>query len=176
MAQLPSGGWVVVLFYTKGMIILGIDPGTATTGFGVIRVEPGQTMMLDCGIISTPKDLPHADRLGILHADLAELIAHHKPDRAGLEKLFFTSNVTTAMAVSEARGVIILTLQQAGIELMEFTPTQIKQSTTGYGQAKKAQMQAMVQKILRLETIPKPDDAADALAIALAAAHSRTPR
>lgn len=158
------------------MIILGIDPGTATTGFGVIRVDRGRSTMLDCGIISTPKDLPHADRLRILYDDLSELIDCHRPVRVGIEKLFFTSNVTTAMAVSEARGVILLAIQQAGLELLEFTPTQVKQATTGYGQAKKPQMQSMVQKILQLDVVPKPDDAADALAIALAAAQKNTPR
>lgn len=158
------------------MIILGVDPGTATTGFGVIRVEKGRSTMLDCGIISTPKDLAHAERLRILYDDLSELITHHKPVRVGVEKLFFSSNITTAMAVSEARGVVLLAIEQAGLELAEFTPTQVKQATTGYGQAKKKQMQAMVQKILQLEVVPQPDDAADALAIALAAAHMITPR
>ncbi len=155
------------------MIILGIDPGTATTGFGVIRATGMKRELVDCGVISTPKDLPHNQRLLMLHLDLAELIAHHKPERAGVEKLFFASNVTTAMSVGEARGVVLLTLEQAKVPLVEFTPLQVKQATTGYGQATKQQIQQMVMKLLKLQTIPKPDDAADALAIALATATTK---
>lgn len=157
----------------KCMIILGIDPGTATTGFGVIRAEGHARELIDCGVISTPKDLPHNQRLLMLYTDLSELVAHHRPDRAGVEKLFFASNVTTAMSVGEARGVILLTLEQARVPLAEFTPLQVKQATTGYGQAKKPQIQQMVMRLLKLTTIPKPDDVADALAIALATAATK---
>lgn len=152
------------------MIVLGIDPGTATTGFGVIRTVGHKREFVDCGVISTPKDLSHAERLVMLHEDLKALLEHHKPERVGVEKLFFATNVTTAMSVGEARGVILFTLQQAGIPLIEFTPLQVKQATTGYGQADKKQIQQMVKKMLKLEVVPKPDDAADALAIALATA------
>lgn len=158
------------------MIILGIDPGTATTGFGVIEVAQGIKKYIDCGIITTAKTLPHAQRLAILAEDLVQLIATHKPDRVGIEMLFFATNVTTAMTVGEARGVVLLTMQQANIPIVEFTPLQVKQSTTSYGQADKKQMQLMVQKILSLPAIPKPDDAADALAIALTAAQMKTPQ
>lgn len=152
------------------MIILGIDPGTATTGFGVIRTDGAKRSLVDCGIISTPKDMDHGARLAMLHADLTALIKHHKPDRAGVEKLYFSSNVTTAMKVGEARGVVLLAIQQANVPFTEINPMQVKQATTGYGQARKPQMQDMVKRILNLEVIPRPDDAADALAIALAVA------
>jgi len=157
------------------MIVIGIDPGTATTGFGIIEVKGMQCVALDYGVITTDKSLSHSVRLKILHDDVAAILATYKPTAAGVEKLFFATNVTTAMKVSEARGVILLALEQAGVEIREFTPLQIKQATTGYGQAKKPQMQQMVMKILSLTDIPKPDDAADALAIALAAA-KKNPR
>ncbi|MEI7818681.1 MAG: crossover junction endodeoxyribonuclease RuvC [bacterium] len=158
------------------MIILGIDPGTATTGFGVIEVVGMKRRVLDFGVISTDKSHEHSARLEVLHNDLQAIITQYQPEIAGVEKLFFATNVTTAMKVSEARGVILLTLEQAGVQVLEFTPLQVKQSTTGYGQAKKPQMQQMVMKIFGLDAIPKPDDAADALAIALAASHKKTPR
>ena len=155
------------------MVILGIDPGTATTGFGVIEIDGHDRRAIDYGVISTDKSLEHAERLAILYADLQHILTTHNPTVAGVEKLYFSTNVTTAMKVGEARGVVLLALQQAGVFVHEFTPLQIKQATTGYGQAKKPQMQQMVQRILGLESIPKPDDAADALAIALAAAHKK---
>lgn len=159
--------------YTTTMIILGIDPGTATTGFGVIRVEGMRREIIDCGVISTHKDTPHPARLAELHADLTELIKRHTPDTAAVEKLFFATNVTTAMTVGEARGVALLTLQQAGVEIAEYTPLQVKQGITGYGKATKRQVQEMVKAQLKLEVVPKPDDAADALAIALTHAGQR---
>ena len=155
------------------MIILGIDPGTATTGFGVIEVDGHTRRAIDYGVISTDKSLDHAERLAILYKDLRHILTAHAPTIAGVEKLYFSTNVTTAMKVGEARGEVLLALQQAGVAIHEFTPLQIKQATTGYGQAKKPQMQQMVQRLLGLDSIPKPDDAADALAIALGAGHRK---
>lgn len=151
------------------MKILGIDPGTATTGFGVIEKIKGKFNTIDYGVISTPKDLPMSNRLLIVFNDLEELIAKHQPDTIAVEQLFFAKNVTTAISVGQARGVVLLAAQKADLSLKEFTPLQVKQSVTGYGQASKKQVQLMVQKILKLKDIPKPDDAADALAIAICA-------
>lgn len=149
------------------MKILGIDPGTATTGFGLIQKDGPKLVKIDCGVISTPKELEMPERLSILYEDLHEIIKTHKPDIVAVEKLFFTSNITTAMTVSQARGVVLLVAQQNSIKLAEYTPLQVKMSVTGYGKATKKQVQEMVKKILKLNVIPKPDDAADALAIAI---------
>ncbi len=151
------------------MIILGIDPGTATTGFGVINKTKGKVEAVDCGVISTPKNLPMSNRLLMLFDDLEEIIKNHQPDIIAVEQLFFARNVTTAISVGQARGVVLLAAQKADLALKEFTPLQVKQSVTGYGQATKKQVQQMVQKILKLKHLPKPDDAADALAIAICA-------
>jgi crossover junction endodeoxyribonuclease RuvC len=149
------------------MKILGIDPGTATTGFGLISKTGAKLTLLDCGIVSTPKTLDMPKRLTILFDDLTEIISHHQPDVIAVEKLFFTSNITTAMSVSQARGIILLVAAQQNIPVTEYTPLQVKMSATGYGKATKKQVQEMVKKILKLNTTPKPDDAADALAIAI---------
>lgn len=149
------------------MKILGIDPGTATTGFGLIDKSGTKLTKLDAGVISTPKTEPMEQRLRMLYDDLSELVSAHKPDYIAVEKLFFTNNITTAMSVSQARGIILLVVAQNKIALGEYTPLQVKMSVTGYGQAEKKQVQEMVKKILKLTTIPKPDDAADALAIAI---------
>lgn len=151
------------------MKILGIDPGTATTGFGVIEKTKGKFATIDYGAISTPKTLPMSNRLLILFNDIEEIIAKHQPDIIAVEQLFFARNVTTAISVGQARGVVLLAAQKADLNLKEFTPLQVKQSVTGYGQATKKQVQIMVQKILKLSSLPKPDDAADALAIAICA-------
>ncbi len=149
------------------MKILGIDPGTATTGFGLISKTGANLTLLDCGIVSTPKTLDMPKRLTILFDDLSEIIKHHQPDVVAVEKLFFASNITTAMSVSQARGIILLVAAQQNIPVAEYTPLQVKMSATGYGKATKKQVQEMVKKILKLNTTPKPDDAADALAIAI---------
>lgn len=149
------------------MKILGIDPGTATTGFGLIMKEGSKLTKIDCGVISTSKDLEMPKRLSILFDDLQELIKAHKPDVVSVEKLFFTNNITTAMTVSQARGIVLLVASQNNIPIAEYTPLQVKMSATGYGKATKKQVQEMVKKILKLSVIPKPDDAADALAIAI---------
>lgn len=155
------------------MIILGIDPGTATTGYGVIKQNSKRKEefeILDFGVITTKKSLGDAARLAILASDLSAIIKRYKPGRAGVERLFFTSNQKTAMTVSQARGVALLACEQAHIPIFEFTPLQVKSTLCGYGKADKRQVQLMVKQAFGLKTFPKPDDAADALAIALCAA------
>ncbi|MBP6179019.1 MAG: crossover junction endodeoxyribonuclease RuvC [Anaerolineales bacterium] len=149
-------------------LALGIDPGTATTGFGLVRLtRDGDLVAVSYGILSTPKDASPSARLVMLFDQLNSLLREHKPDTAAVEKLFFSKNVTTALAVGQARGVIMLCLQQAGIEPFEYTPNEVKQAVAGFGGADKRQVQDMVRALLQLEKIPKPDDAADALAIAI---------
>ncbi len=147
--------------------ILGIDPGTATTGFGVLDCRDGRYTLIDAGVISTPStDLMH-DRLADIYANVTEIIADHQPQVLSIEKLFFAQNVTTAMSVSQSRGVVLLAAAQAKLLVHEYTPLQIKQTITGYGKADKKQMQEMVRVLLALTEIPKPDDCADALAAAI---------
>lgn len=155
------------------MIILGIDPGTATTGYGMIRPtkRSGEFELEDFGVIETNKKWSDAERLEALAEDLERLIKTYKPTAIGVEKLFFTTNQKTVMTVSQARGVILLTAQRHKIPILEFTPLQVKNFICGYGKAEKKQVQYIVQKTFKLKTVPKPDDAADALAIALCAAH-----
>lgn len=149
-------------------LALGIDPGTATTGYGLVRIEPdGSLVAVHYGVILTPKDATAPARLVMLYDQLRELIHEYHPEIAAVEKLFFSRNVTTAIAVGQARGVVMLCLQQAGIEAFEYTPNEIKQAVAGYGSAEKRQVQEMVRALLQLASIPKPDDAADALAIAI---------
>lgn len=154
------------------MRILGIDPGTATTGFGVIESENQRLKFIDGGVVKTAPELDMPERLVIIHHELTELIAEIKPDIAAVELLYFATNVTTAMTVGQARGVVLLALSQAKIRIVEFTPLQVKQAVTGYGKATKPQIQEMVKTLLKLRSIPRPDDAADALAIAIAAAQT----
>jgi len=153
------------------MRIIGIDPGTATTGFGIIEHDHGRLMFVDAGVITTPAGSPMPERLITLHTELAQVIAETHPEQSAVELLFFATNVTTAISVGQARGVILLTLAEAGLIPGEYTPMQIKQAVTGYGGAKKPQMQEMVKTLLRLPQIPRPDDAADALGIAITHAH-----
>lgn len=157
---------------------MGIDPGTATTGFGVIDCDRGRYKFVDAGVITTPPTMAMPDRLMTLHEELAQVIADNQPDQASVELLYFSTNVTTAISVGQARGVILLTLAEAGLIPAEYTPMQIKQAVTGYGGAKKPQIQEMVKNLLALPAIPKPDDAADGLAIAMthAAQHQLAPR
>jgi crossover junction endodeoxyribonuclease RuvC len=155
------------------MLVLGIDPGTATTGYGLVReTQQGQLEAVAYGVILTPADELQEKRLLILYRQLQELILLHRPDSAAVEKLFFQRNVTTAILVGQARGVILLSLAEAGVPVAEYNPMQVKQAVAGYGAAGKAQVQQMVKAMLELEEIPKPDDAADALAIAICHAHS----
>lgn len=155
------------------MRILGIDPGTGILGFGVIDVVDGSKIKLvDGGVIRTPVKQADSLRLLTIYEELSEIIAQHKPSIISVEKLFFAQNVTTAMSVAQARGVVLLCGEQHGLQLFEYTPLQIKQAITGYGKADKKQMQEMVRVILNLPEVPKPDDCADALAAAIC--HSMT--
>lgn len=149
------------------MRILGIDPGTGILGFGVVDVERGNTSFVDAGVVRTPVNQEDSDRLFTIYHDLEEIINDVKPDVMAVEKLFFARNITTAMSVSQARGVVLLLGKQKKLQLYEYTPLQIKQAVTGYGKADKKQIQEMVKIILKLPQIPKPDDAADALAAAI---------
>lgn len=156
------------------MRILGIDPGLAIVGYGVIDSDKGVYRPVDCGVINTPKELSLPERLELIYKGMGELIDTFKPDQVAIEELFFTKNITTGITVAEARGVILLACKQSGLPMFEYTPNQIKQSLTGYGKADKKQIQFMITRLLGLKTIPKPDDAADALAIALT--HAQTNR
>jgi crossover junction endodeoxyribonuclease RuvC len=153
------------------MITIGIDPGTATTGYAVIKKKKDNSFdILDFGVIKTDKSLSDSARLHILEQDLDSILKEYKPERSGVEKLYFETNVKTAMTVSQARGVVLLTLEKRHVALQEFTPLQVKSMICGYGKADKKQVQYMVQKTFGLKSLPKPDDAADALGIALCAA------
>jgi crossover junction endodeoxyribonuclease RuvC len=155
------------------MIIVGFDPGLATLGYGVIKKEQrGKPVMLDYGVVSTPKDENLAVRLCMLERGVKEIIEKYKPDEIAIEELFFAKNVTTGINVAHARGVVLLTCVKECGRIFEYTPLQIKQALTGYGRAEKKQIQAMVKTFLGLNAVPKPDDAADALAVALT--HAQT--
>ncbi len=149
------------------MRIIGIDPGTGILGFGVIDVTRGKTKLVTAGVITTPAHTPLPERLAEIYEGLTGIIAETKPTVMAIEKLYFARNVTTAMSVSHARGVAMLTGQQGGLMIEEYTPLQIKQSLTGYGKADKKQVQEMVRIHLGLTDVPKPDDCADALAAAI---------
>jgi crossover junction endodeoxyribonuclease RuvC len=156
------------------MLALGIDPGTATTGYGlVLELPDGNLQIVAYGIISTPKHDSGPTRLVKLFTEINNILNIYHPETCGVEKLFFQRNVTTAIDVGQARGVILLALAQAGLEICEYTPNEVKQAVTGYGAADKKQMQEMVKMILSLDKIPKPDDAADALAIAITHLNTR---
>jgi len=154
------------------MRIIGIDPGTGILGFGVIEATGRSVQLVDAGVIRTPVHEDDAVRLLTIYDELTDIIAQTKPAIMSVEKLFFARNVTTAMTVAQARGVVLLCGMQAQLQLFEYTPMQIKQAITGYGKADKKQMQEMVRVLLKLKEIPKPDDAADALAAALTHASS----
>lgn len=153
------------------MIILGVDPGTATMGYGVLEKAGNRYRALAHGVLETPKTLPPHERLLTLYRGLQELIEKYQPDALATEQLLFSTNRRTAIQVARAVGVALLTAAEAGIEWREYTPLQVKQAVTGYGGADKKQVQTMVQRLLNLEAPPKPDDAADALAIAICHAH-----
>ena len=149
---------------------MGIDPGTGRLGFGIIEYTKVATKFIDGGVITTDPHTPLADRLLTIHDDLEELLSFHKPEVLAVEKLFFTKNITTAISVSHARGVVLLLGKKQNCKLYEYTPNEIKQAVTGYGGADKSQIQEMVRVQLKLKSIPQPDDAADALAVALCCA------
>jgi crossover junction endodeoxyribonuclease RuvC len=154
------------------MHVLGIDPGTAITGYGVVGEVQGELQPLAFGVIKTPADQPLPRRLQLIYRAISDLAEEWKPTAAAVEELFFSRNVRTAMSVGQARGVALLALADAGLDVAEYTPLAIKQAVTGYGNADKAQIQEMVRLLLRLEKVPRPDDAADALAVAICHLHS----
>ena len=153
-------------------IILGIDPGLATTGFGVVCEKQGEVEYLSCGYIATAKNADLAQRLLVISKSLDKLIKQYQPGLVAVESIFFAQNRTTAIVVAQARGVILATSAKHNLPLVEYTPLQVKQALTGYGRADKKQIQKIVKSVLKLKDIPKPDDSADALAIAICAAHS----
>ncbi|MBN1439647.1 MAG: crossover junction endodeoxyribonuclease RuvC [Anaerolineales bacterium] len=154
------------------MRVVGIDPGTATTGYGVIEENAGRLTPIAFGTICTPADMPMPLRLLELHDRLIQIFALHAPESAAVESLFFQKNVRTALSVGQARGAALLALAEGRLPVSEYTPLEVKQAVTGYGGAEKRQVQTMVRTLLRLAEIPRPDDAADALAVAICHAHS----
>jgi crossover junction endodeoxyribonuclease RuvC len=154
--------------------ILGIDPGYGITGFGLIESVGGQNRLLQCGAITTPANTDFSWRLEVIYNDMVELLRVSKPDAVAIEELFFGQNVTTGIGVAQARGVVLLAIQQAGLTVTSYKPMQVKQALVGYGNATKHQMQDMTKRLLHLNEMPKPDDAADAIAIALCHARSST--
>lgn len=148
------------------MRILGIDPGYGIVGWGLIDVDL-KTQVVDYGVVSTPKELSLPERLEVIYSSIQSLINSYKPDVLSVEELFYFKNQTTVIPVAEARGVILLSAKKCGVPIYEYTPLQIKQALTGFGRAEKAQVQFMVKTLLGLEKVPKPDDAADALAVAI---------
>jgi crossover junction endodeoxyribonuclease RuvC len=155
------------------MLVLGIDPGTATTGYGLVQENNnGSLEVVDYGVILTSPDDPMPQRLRKLYTDLKEIIDLHRPENGAVEKLFFQRNVRTAISVGQARGVAVLAIAEADLLVYEYTPLEIKQSVVGYGGADKMQVQQMVKALLNLDEVPKPDDAADALAVAICHLHS----
>ena len=156
------------------MLVIGIDPGTATTGYGLVREDDrGDLITVDYGVISTPANLAIQERLLMLYNQLNDILQHHKPESGAVEKLFFSRNVRTAISVGQGRGVALLAMGAAGLEIGEYTPLEVKQAVVGYGGAEKHQVQEMVRAILNLEDLPQPDDAADALAVAICHLHSQ---
>ncbi|MBO5395880.1 MAG: crossover junction endodeoxyribonuclease RuvC [Clostridia bacterium] len=153
------------------MVILGIDPGYAIVGFGIIKYDKGRLTVLDFGAITTPAGMEFTERLKSIYEDLSYLFEKYKPDAMAVEKLFFNTNKKTAVDVAQARGVILLTAKIHGAECFEYTPLQVKQSVVGYGRAEKKQVQEMTRQLLGLSAVPKPDDTADALAMAICHAH-----
>ena len=156
------------------MRILGIDPGYGITGFGLIEAERNHYKLLHCGAITTPAGMDFSARLEIIYNDMTELLQVAKPDCVAIEELFFGQNVTTGIGVAQSRGVILLAIRQAGLEISQYKPMQVKQAVVGYGNATKHQVMEMTKRILGLSQSPKPDDAADAVAIALCHARSST--
>lgn len=156
------------------MRILGIDPGVAIVGFGLIESDRGTLRMLQYGAITTPAGLPLAARLAQINRDIEELIGTFRPDELSVEELFFSKNITTGIAVAHARGVILCAAEKKKIPIYEYTPMQVKQAVVGYGLADKKQVMDMTRRLLKLKSVPRPDDAADALAIALCHARSAT--
>lgn len=158
------------------MRILGIDPGVGTVGFGVVDAVKGKNTYVACGAITTPPNTPLSPRLDMIYNDLNELIVTFAPEAIAIEELFFSKNITTGISVAHGRGVILLSAYRSGVPVFEYTPMQVKQAVVGYGNAKKNQVIFMVQRLLNMKAPPKPDDAADALALAICHARSMTSR
>ena len=156
------------------MRILGIDPGYGITGFAVIDAERSSYQLITCGAITTPAHTDFSARLEMIYEDMRKLLDMAKPDTVAIEELFFGQNVTTGIGVAQSRGVILLAIRQAGLQVHQYKPVQVKQSVVGYGNATKHQVQDMTKRLLHLQAMPKPDDAADAIAIALCHARSST--
>jgi crossover junction endodeoxyribonuclease RuvC len=154
------------------MIILGIDPGIAIVGYGVIKYNGIKHKVIDYGAVKTMPSMDLTDRLKVIYEELSSIISLYKPDTVAIEELFFNKNVKTALTVGHGRGVALLSAANNGLNVHEYTPLQVKQAVTGYGRADKHQVQSMVKAILSLEVVPKPDDVADALAVAICHAHS----
>ena len=156
------------------MRILGIDPGIATIGFGVLDSEKASHQLIQCGVITTPAHTSLSSRLEQIYDDMGQILELFKPEAVAIEVLFFKNNITTGISVAHGRGVILLACRKAGVRVYEYTPLQVKQAVTGYGLAEKRQVMEMVKKLCRLPAVPKPDDAADAVALALCHARSAT--
>ena len=156
------------------MRILGIDPGVATIGFGLIEADRTGARLLQYGVITTPAGLPLSNRLYQISQDMSQLLEQFKPQEMAVEELFFSKNITTGIAVAHGRGVLLLEAERAGIPAFEYTPMQVKQAVAGYGGAQKKQVMLMTQRLLKMKSIPRPDDAADALAIAICHGRSAT--
>jgi crossover junction endodeoxyribonuclease RuvC len=157
------------------MIVLGIDPGTARLGYGIVDRQGSRLAMVDYGCLETIDDRPLEQRLLLIHEGIDDLIQTYRPEAVGVERLFFNKNVRTATAVGQARGVVLLTAAQHGLPVLEYGPHEVKMAVTGYGRAPKDQVQRMVQLVLSMKELPRPDDAADALAVAVCTAHAVTP-
>lgn len=154
------------------MLVLGIDPGTAITGYGLVRETEEGLVLVGCGVITTPPDQSLPARLQTVYHGVADIAGRHKPDAAAVEELFFSRNARTALSVGHARGVTLLALAEAGLPIFEYKPLQVKQAIAGYGGAEKQQVQQMVTMLLKLDAVPQPDDAADAVAVAVCHIHS----
>ena len=156
------------------MRILGIDPGYGITGFGIVETQRGSSQLIGCGAITTPAGMDFSARLEIIYNDMRDLLEKAKPEAVAIEELFFGQNVTTGIGVAQSRGVILLAIRQVGLPVFSYKPSQVKQAVVGYGNATKHQVQDMTKRLLGLQAMPKPDDAADAIAIALCHARSCT--
>ena len=156
------------------MRVLGIDPGIATIGFGVVESEKNRHKLIKCGVISTPAHTSLSSRLEQIYDDMLSILELFQPDAVSIEELFFNTNITTGIAVAHGRGVVLLACRQAGLKIFEYTPLQVKQAVVGYGRAEKKQVMDMVRRLCNLSAPPKPDDAADAVALALCHARSAT--
>jgi crossover junction endodeoxyribonuclease RuvC len=154
------------------VLVLGIDPGTAITGYGLVREDQEGLSLVECGVITTPSGQPLPQRLQTIHQGLTALVSRHAPDAAAVEELFFSRNARTALSVGHARGVTLLALADAGLPIHEYKPVEVKQAIAGYGAADKRQVQEMVRMLLTLDEVPQPDDAADAVAVAVCHIHS----